>query len=181
MARTGRKRKTAAREPNGRLKRPTVDMLNEMNHAKAMAETATVRAQPHRRGSDAPECSSALGRFWLGLAINDRTLLHAGESYAGLVRRWRAAWGAKEASVPAEGMTTGEGPSEKTVRAWRAEIDRIEAKLTQASCAVRFAIDRLVVEDRDLMLQSKLDAHLGLRIIAIELGMLGGRRDHPFR
>lgn len=177
MSRPGRKRKPGSREANGQLKRPTVDMLNELNRAKADQETALVRAQPHRGGSDKPECSTALGRLWLSLGYTDRTLLQAGEDYAGLVRRWRAAWGAKDGTSPSEGAGTGIGPSDATVRAWRAKLDGIEAKLIRASHAVYLATNRLVVDDREV--NRPMDVVLGLKIIAVEMGMI--KPDHPFR
>jgi hypothetical protein len=180
-ARLGRKRKAGLRELNGRLLRPTVAQMAERERAVRMAETHLVLMQPHRRGDDRPECVTALGRFWLNLKTSDRTLLHAGESYAGLVRRFRAAWGMKEAVAPPEGLRTGEGPSDRTVRAWRAQIEAIEGKLSQASHQIRFTVNRLVLDDKDLTdKQAMLDAQLGLRIIAIELGMASGK-DHPFK
>jgi hypothetical protein len=64
------------------------------------------------------------------------------------------------------------------VRAWRTQIDRIEERLNQVSPTVRFAIARLVIDDRDLLLQSAGDAKLGLRVLAVELGIC--KPDHPF-
>lgn len=180
-SRAGRKRKTGKREPSGRLQRPTtMEALNAANAKKAIAETSVVLMQPHRRGSDARECATALGRFWLNLKTDNRVTLNAGEEYAGLVRRWRAAWGAKDGTAPSEGAGTGEGPSEGTVRAWRKQIDKVEAALDRASCQIRFTVSKLVIDDRDLETrQERADALLGLRIVAIELQLLGP--SHPFR
>jgi hypothetical protein len=45
---------------------------------------------------------------------------------------------------------------------------------------VRFAVNKLAIDDHDLeSAQARADALLGLRIIALEVGML--KPDHPFR
>lgn len=176
----GRKRKPGQREANGRLQRPTVDRLNEITRAQALVETATVRAQPHRKGSDKRECVSALGRLWLSLETENRVLLNAGEEYAGLVRRWRAAHGLVSASAPETHAGTGDGPSWKTVRGWLSEIEDADREMMRASFTVMRATKRVVVDDLEpVNRQEHMDALVGLRILAHKFGLLG--KDHPFR
>lgn len=170
----GRKRKAKPITLPGRV---TLAAIERAEKAQRMAETITVLQQPHRRGSNATECASALGRFWLAHKF-DRVMLQAGEEYGAVVRRWRAVWGLKDASVAADGASTGLGPSAATVRSWRATIDRVENRLVRASPEIRFAINRLCLDDRDISAHAIDDAKAGLRIIANELGLVGP--NHPF-
>lgn len=181
MARVGRKRKQVSREANGKPQRATQAVLNEINQREAMKVKNVVLMQPHRRelkDPDSEHAECALGRFYL--ANGNKIALEAGRHYAGLVRRWRAAHGMASAHAPEESTGTGEGPAWSTVQGWLRDIRRIEAALDQAGPVIRFAVNRLVIEDRDPVdRQAALDALLGLRIVALESELL--RPDHPFK
>lgn len=179
-SRAGRKRKPGQREPNGRPQRPTQSVLNELNQREAMKVKSVVLMQPHRNGSEAKECATALGRFWMALRTPDNRLpLLAGEGYADLVRRWRAAHGIAAAAAPEEATGTGAGPAWSTVQGWLRQIEDIERALLKASGNVLLATKRLVVDDLDPETrQQHFDARVGLNIVAIELGLVG--KDHPF-
>lgn len=181
MARRGPKRKMVHREPNGKPQRPSVaQRQNDANARAALIVKNVVLGQPHRNGSEAKECATALGRFWLRLKTDNKVIYQAGEHYAGLVRRWRAAHGMVSAQAPEETFGTGEGPAWATVQGWLRDIRKIEAALDRAGCVIRFAVNRLVIDDRDpIDRQAEQDALVGLRIIALEVGLLG--RDHPYR
>lgn len=176
MSRAGKKRRapiTLAGQPN------MVARLAAAERATRMAETALVLSQPHRRGNGSQECATALGRFWLSLKTSDKTLMDAGEAYARIVRQYRRAWGIATESVPAEPGSDPRPPMLLAVQKMGAQIDRIEAELTRVSCNVRFAVTRLVIEDRDLSGCARGDAQIGLRVLARQLGLL--KADHPFK
>lgn len=174
MSRAGRKRKRPISLPGN-----TLAHLAAIERANRMAETALVLSQPHRRGSNATECESALGRFCLTLGENGRSYLRAGEQYGALVGRWRAAWGAQQRNPAPATPGTGEGPSDSRVRAWRAEIDEIDGMLNAISCPVRFAVVRLCVDERDILPSAHLDARHGLHCLAVHFGLISARV-HPF-
>lgn len=88
---TGRPRKASAdRYPCGKAKRPTAQQIAAAQRAAEEAEMRVVLAQPHRRGNRSQLAESPLGRFCLALDL-PRELFDAGESYACLRHRWRAA------------------------------------------------------------------------------------------
>lgn len=85
MARAGRKRKTALREPNGRVQRIPQRRLEEL-------ERATVANQPHRAVlpkhlREDPRAGTAAGRLFL-LGEIDADQLVAAERFVSLVRQF---------------------------------------------------------------------------------------------
>lgn len=175
--RPGRKRRAPRVTLPGKV---TLADIERAEKAQRMAETATVLSQPHRRGFAGTEAESALGRFCLTLGTIGKDYQRAGEQYGALVRRWRSAWGAKTSNPAPDVPGSGEGPSDARVRAWREEIDGIEAMLSRISITVRFAVNRVCVDEFDVLPQSKLDARHGLHALAIHLGIISSRT-HPFR
>lgn len=180
MARAGRKRKAGLREPSGKIRRPSLQALADLERSKRMTEMATVLAQPHRKGDTRQECATALGRLWISLKTDDPSLLHAGEAYGRLVRRYRRAWGLKTENMPREPMADEPEPTTMAeVEKWRAQIDHIEFRMMGTSFEVLSATRRVAIDGVDLVGKSRNDALIGLRIIAVAWGMVP--KDHPFR
>jgi hypothetical protein len=178
MGKPGRKPKPGKREPNGKPQRPTQAVLNEITKREAMKVKNVVLMQPHRRGQESEHCVTALGRLWLRMNTPNKVILHAGEHYAGLVRRWRAAHGMASAHAPEESTGTGDGPAWSTVQGWLRDIRQIEKLLD--GLGVMSAVARVVLDDLDpIDRNAEIAAVMGLRAIAIEVNMLG--KDHPFR
>lgn len=171
----GRPRSFAAREPNGRPQRPSVERLKEIERGTRMAETATVLAQPHRRGDGDPWRVSALGRFCQRMKLR-RELYDAAVRYLNVRRWWGAAVGRPRGF---ENMTSkrGNGPSEETVRGWLREYMAIDLLLsTSPEKTLRFSqFYSLVVDDIDP--QPRYDRMLAeaLMSVAVHMGYLSGR------
>jgi hypothetical protein len=180
MGKRGPKRKIAQRYPSGQIKRPTTARaLNDRNKQIVQAMQGVVLMQPHRRGSEAKEAASALGRFWLRMKTDNKVIFHAGDHYAGLVRRWRAAHGLAPAH-PLEEPDGGvsDGPAWSTVQGWLRDIRKIERLLD--GLGARSAVDRIVIDDLDPPNPaSEAAALMGLHAIALEVRLV--KPDHPFR
>lgn len=171
----GRKRKAKPITLPGRV---TLAAIERAERAERMKETKVVLMQPHRRGSNATECESALGRFWLAHCHGNRLLIDAGEAWARLKRQYRRAWGIITENAPGEPGSHANDLTVEAVQKMGAQIDRIEAKLSRPM-SILFAINRLVIEGRDVSGKFATgDAIIGLRILAIEL--CGMKPDHPF-
>lgn len=176
MKRLGRKRKNAARELNGKPKRPTLQQIAEIERHSREHEMAVVLAQPHRRGERDQKAASALGRFVLQQKLKEE-VYDAGEEYAALVRRWRVAKG-----VPVQGRvgpSTGMPLDDATVDTWGKRIASIERRFLKAGPGVASATIWLTIDDRDLASPSWPLALVGLRALADELGLLK-EDQHPF-
>jgi hypothetical protein len=175
------KKGTYRREPSGKLQRPNAQQRRDLARIKNMVEIDGVCMQPHRRGADDPshkwlEC--ALGRYCLAHSLH-HALFSAGQDYAALIRRWRAAKG-----VPTEDRIgvggSGVGPSPRTVAKWEAEIEAIEQMLMRMDNLHGhfMAVRRLCVDDVDLFVTFAPFATAGLLALANHMGRGLGR--HPF-
>jgi hypothetical protein len=171
-----KKRKLGKREPNGRLARPTVLQLVELQRAREETEKQVVLAQPHRRGERDQKASSALGRLCLRNKLEGE-LYQAGEDYGNLVRRWRIAKGVPVQGRP--GVSLGIEPDDATVRAWGRRILEIEDRLLNAAPGVLGAVGWLVLSDAEPHPVNEPAIIYGLRLLADELGLLKLGR-HPY-
>ena len=151
-----------------------MQQLADMERRRLQEQMATVLAQSHRNGSTDQRCGSAIGRFVLARKLK-LAVYHAADEYGGLVRRWRAARGiASEVRDWAGG--SGEGPSDATVRGWRARIDTLDAAIERASSARYLAaVQRLVLEDREIDAPNHYGTVLALMALAVETGWLSAR------
>ena len=122
MARTGRKAKTGKRQPDGRLKPPTLAELKERDYAARMAETQTVLAQPHRMGNPDPRMGCEFGRFTVAAKLS-MDIYNAGEIYRKILRSWRSEMHVPTVERLSEGIGGGEGASPETVKGWAMQID----------------------------------------------------------
>ena len=95
----GAKRKPGERYASGRRKTVrTMEVMNELNARKQREAKATVLAQPHRKGSDDPRLTDALGRFCARIGLSDEAY-QAGSDYERLMMRWRSACSAPRAAA----------------------------------------------------------------------------------
>lgn len=120
MARSGRKRASKPRHPGGRVIAERADQIR-----------GAVLAQPHRRGDMDQLCASALGRACRRAKLR-RECYDAGEDYASLVRRWRAAKGAPS-TLRLGGGAGGDGPDQATIDRWRRNIVDCDAAMARES------------------------------------------------
>lgn len=183
MGKRGRKAKTGTREPNGRLKRmSTIEALNAMARSRRLAEQSVVLAQPHRRGSEDKRCASPLGRMAIRAGLHE-ALLDAAEDYAGLVRRYRAAWSApRDVGTPGESYGTPAGPSMQAVLRMRGEIVAIEraAKRTPSGSRGFGAVKRMVFDHEDVSPRQDRDVLDALIAMAVQMGRWQAGT-HPFQ
>lgn len=170
----GRPRKMVQRQPNGQPKRPPRSSIMATEREKADRERAHVKYQPHRQGDDSkfPEC--ALGRLVKSRKLHE-AVYDAGLEYAGVCRRYGAAWGAPISERVGEGTGSAEGPSLSTVAAWKSYLDDAEDAMGSDYPAVR----RVIVADVDPSPMEVASAITGLIALARHLGKLD-RRQHPF-
>lgn len=168
MARAGRKRKPGIREANGRLARPTVQQLKELERVSRLGEMATVLAQPHRMGNTHQWAGSALGRFVLAHKLRGE-LFDVGEEYAALVRRLRAAKGVPVPEKLSSGGM-GLGPSDATVRGWERKEEGLRTILMRIGTQAYIGVRKLVVEDRDTRPETAPLIIAGLVALGVELG-----------
>jgi hypothetical protein len=175
-----RPRKYGPRDAAGRLKKPTLQQIKEAEAKKHRENMQTVANQPHRRGYSDPldrRLTSALGRFCIGQRLRSE-LYDAGEEWAGVLRRWRAAKGVPD-PLHTGGMGTGQGPSDKTVDDWERLIRRIENALHLEGKDVWLLTRNVCIEDQDPY-SCEVDVVVrGLRAVAVELGRLPATA-HPF-
>lgn len=178
--RRGRPRKAGAREPNGQLQRSTLAQIiaadREQTERERQNATAVVMAQPHRRGNDHPWCATALGRFCLAHRLK-KDLHDAGEKFADLVRRWRAAWGVPVPISLGIGGS-GQGPLMRTAAGWEEQIASVENALRRVSTAHLIAIRHLVLDDADVPAQHSSVAIEALMVLARSMDIDPGK--HPF-
>ncbi|RFB79993.1 hypothetical protein [Methylovirgula sp. 4M-Z18] len=169
MARAGRKRKNVVTHLNGPPRRGTTQAeLNALNLRQQQKVMALALTQPHRRGrtnAGHPWLACALGR--LCLAQRCPTHLYvAGETYASLVHRWRAAKGVPRHGPAGEGAVSIDGPPEARVRAWEATICRVERALESAQRGLNARMRKLLLDDCDLPPEQGAGIVQGLEIIA---------------
>jgi hypothetical protein len=174
MSTPSRKRKQGLRQPNGRLRKPSKADREAFAKRMEEVEMQTVLAQPHRLGDRDQQCECALGRFFKRNRHLRRELRDAAEHYRETKRRWRAAWGAPTVDRIETGG--GEGPSDKTVKAWGREIDEMERAAARVApfAILPFQWLTLQNEDRSLIFDPVIIAVM--EAVAISLGLLDSRR-----
>lgn len=176
-----RKPSPAGYSPSGKRRKPTADMLNEMQRQKDAEIKRVVLDQPHRRDSVNPESpwnATALGRYCLAYKVRQE-LFEAGEAYAAIVRRYRAAKGIPTDSSTGEGGG-GDGPSAATVAGWERQLAicaRALETCPNGTDAFRYT-RQLVIDDFDIDPLNYPPVVLGLQALAQALGMPLPRR--PF-
>jgi hypothetical protein len=181
MAKRGRPRKQALREPNGRVKRPTLAQLKQAELSQRMAETDFVANQPHRRGARNPRdprISTAHGRFCDRHRLREE-IYQAAEQLAETYRRWRAAKGIPDPQHSSAMGSGGDGPSPSTVDGWWREIERVEAELRRYGSDAYVGVRHLLQDGQDVPDEASADTIVGLRVVAVQLGRLPAGA-HPF-
>lgn len=136
-----RKRKSGDRHPCGKRKQPSVA-------ARAESIVSVVLAQPHRRGNTDQRAEGAWGRFCLRARLA-REVYDAGEEYASVKRRWRAAKGVPSTIRLGIGGS-GDGPSEATVMGWGRMLIRVEDGMARVNLAGYLAIRSAVFDQIDI-------------------------------
>jgi hypothetical protein len=174
----GRKRKIGARQPNGQLSRASKGQRSDRQQQAIFKERAVVLAQPHRRGNPDQRCACAFGRFCMGAGFKP-AVFDAGEQYAAVVRRWRAARGVPTNVRLSEGRGTGEGPSAETVAAWRAQIIRCDAAMSAAHHDGFLSVKSMILDDMDCGGDRAPAAALAVVALAVAIGALPNKA-HPF-
>ena len=169
-----RKRKQGLRQPNGRLRRPSKADRESFARRMEEVEMQTVLAQPHRNGNRDQNCESALGRFFIRNKYLRPELKTAAEHYRDTKRRWRAAWGAPTMDRIEGG--SGDGPSDKTVRAWGREIEEMERAATNVAVRGLGPFQHLTLQNIDIIPFYDRDIVLVMQAVAIHLGLLDVRR-----
>jgi hypothetical protein len=156
-----------------------MQQLNALAIAREDREKVVVLDQPHRRGDTSQLRESALGRFVLDHyadARMGRTIYDAGQAFADVVRRWRAARGVPSDVRAGGGLSTTEGPSAATVARWWAQITAVDSRLTyEVSAGALRAVRHLVIDERETRLDPRI-VKLGLGIMAEEMGAISKRR-----
>lgn len=171
----GRKRIFARRQKNGQPSRRAAD-AKARDLAARQGETQIVLAQEHRLGNADQRCESPLGRFCIRYALSDE-VFRAGDQYAAIVRRWRAAKG-----IPTDervgGGGNGDGPSDETIREWGAQRLRCDRAMSEASHDGYLAVVAMILYRAELSAEQWFSVTLALTALAQELGTLHG--SHPF-
>jgi hypothetical protein len=181
MAKRGRPRKSGHREASGRLQRPTLAQLKNVEAAKRLRETDAVASQPHRRWAPDPRdprLATALGRFCV--RYKARTELYdAGVEWTETYRRLLAALGAPDPNHSSALGSGGDGPSKATIDGWERKIEGVERAVLKYGQSAYHGIRQLCMEDADVPGHEAADAILGLRVLAVTLGRLPSGA-HPF-
>lgn len=172
------KRKQGKRYPCGKLRPISQNTLAAMEQETEKAIKAVVLAQPHRRGNLDQMAESALGRLVMARKLRSE-VYHAGNEYADIVRRWRAAKG-----VPVDLRLNvgggGDGPSEETVADWGRKMERVEAavRLVSAERGLRL-MNSVVLDCRDVSYLDEMVTCAALIEVTYTLGRLA-KAAHPF-
>ena len=159
------------REPSGRRQR-TPQRIADAQKAAEESEMRVVLAQPHRRGNRSQLAESPLGRFVLAHSL-DRELFDAGEVYAGLKRRYLAAW---DTPLPDRLGGSGGDIDSETLRRWRELIDAWEQAMMDGGgyhgrlSVIAMAFDR----STDVRIYPER-AILSLKALATFQGRLSGK------
>jgi hypothetical protein len=165
-----------SRWPSG--KRKYERQRSEETETKAVA-----LYQPHRRGDEDQMLESPLGRFVRKYRL--RYLIYqSAQAYKLLRLEWLRAFSSKglilekvmdaRASPPS---LEAPGPSWRTVRRWRAELDRIEKRLSPNQTGWRAARD--LIDGREIALHHEAAAREALITLAKAQDLLG-EKGHPF-
>ena len=179
MARAGRKRKElVAREPSGKIKRPTRAEMAAADLRKREGERSFVLMQPHRNGEASQLAGSAFGRYCLRMKMR-RELYDAGEEYANVVRRWRAARGIPTDLRLSEGAGTGDGPAGTTVAAWAKRISSLNNTMLNTSKEGFFAVRQMILDGYDIGMDQDGCASETLVALAVDLEFIRAG-EHPF-
>ena len=178
MAKAGKKREFGAREPSGKLQRPTAAEREAARLRREAGERATVLAQPHRRGNQDQLCASALGRHCLDHRLR-RELFDAGEEYAETARRWRALKGVP-VGLQAIGAGSGTEIADEAVKRLCARLESMRTAVTANG-----GVETLRALDRVALDHETLPGAIGFRVtgalitLAEELGLIA-RNAHPY-
>ncbi len=174
------KRKTGERYGNGRLKRPTIEQLKQIEAERYRENMQQAAQQPHRRDFRDPldpRLESALGRFCVRHRLRGE-LYDAGNEWAEIRRSWNAAKG-----VPSEvrlgGGGSGQGPSDATVARWGRILTDIDEALYEVNAATMWAARRLCIDDVAPSREFEPYAIRGLSVVAVALGRVEPSI-HPF-
>lgn len=174
------KRKPGERYANGRLKRPTVETLKQLEAERYRENMKQAGQQPHRREfSDPlhPWLESEFGRFCMRHGLR-RELFDAGNEWAEIRRSWNSAKGVPD-PVHTGGMGSGLGPSEATVARWRRLLQQIEDDLYEVNKATMWATRRLCIDGAAVGREYEAFAIRGLSVVAVSLGRMAASA-HPF-
>lgn len=174
------KRKTGSRYPCGKLKRPTMAQLKEVEAERYRENMQQVSQQPHRRDFANPldpRLESALGRFCVLHRLRGE-LYDAGNEWAEIRRSWNAAKGVPR-EVRAGSAGSGQGPSDATVTRWKRLLDQIDEDLYEANAATMWATRRLCIDGVAPSREFERFAVEGLAIVARSLGRVEANI-HPF-
>lgn len=158
----------------------TLAQIQSADRKARLAETAVVAYQPHRRGAPDPldhRLASALGRFVIRHGLRSE-LFDAAEAWSAIYRAWRAAKGVPD---PLHGSTlgAGDGPSDELVDTWWREIVRVERALKVHGLTAWLGVRHLCLDNSDVPDDAVADVIVGLRVVAVEMGMLPNGA-HPF-
>ena len=126
--------------------KPTRQSLEEIEHAKRIAETIQVLAQPHRRGYDG-DMACALGTF-VRLQDCGRRCYDAGKLYRVLVAKWRQAKGIPERDViELEGKHGGGVLPDGVIETWFERIRECEEAMKCSGLPGFRAANAMILDD----------------------------------
>lgn len=174
------KRKTGKREANGRLQRPTLAQLKDMQGERYRENMQQVAQQPHRRAFRDPmdvRLENPLGRFCAFHGLR-RELYQAGLDWAEMRRSWNSAKGVPD-SEHHGGMGSGLGPSPETVDRWKRKLVDIDEALYEANAATMWATRRLCIDGVPPTREFVPYVVRGLAIVARTLGAIDAK-EHPY-
>jgi len=186
MGKRGAKMKPGqARYPNGRIRPPTQEALNELNRQKLADEKSTVWSQPHRRGFKNPDdewLAFAAGRFCRRHGVHEEVKA-ACDEWLNIERRWQAGYGVPIGFEKHSGGT-GRGPTEEQMRTWLSKLEKVERAIigNPKFWKVIFeAIRRLVIDDDEFT--GQLDPErIKSALAELPVILCGSTRSlHPFR
>jgi hypothetical protein len=174
------KRKAGARYANGRLKKPTIETLKQLEAQRYRENMQQAAQQPHRREfADPldPWLENELGRFCRRNGLR-REYYQAGLDWAEMRASWNAAKGVP-ASTHKDGMGSGRGPSEATLDRWKHILDQIDEDLYEENAATLWATRKLCIDMQPPKREFLPYVIKGLGIVALRLGKVSAK-DHPF-
>ena len=128
------------------LGKPTRQSLEEIEHAKRIAETLQVLAQPHRRGYDG-DMACSLGTFVRSQDCG-RRCYEGGIIYKKLVAKWRRAKGIPQREViDEEGVHGGGELLAGTVEDWFERIRACEEAMKCSGLPGFRAANAMILDD----------------------------------
>lgn len=179
MAKAGKKRKFGAREPSGKLQRPTAAEREAARLRREAGERATVLAQPHRRGNYDQLCASALGRHVLDHGLR-RELYDAGEEYAETARRWRALKGVPVGLQAVGAGSGGEVADEAVIRLSKRLDEMRKAIVANGGIETLRTFERVALDHERVPGAIAFRVTGALITLAEDLGLIA-RNSHPYR